>query len=87
MTAASLKLPGKLGDPNLTLATDPRTDPRVIASLAQSGMDAVEEAPSVGPGSPYAEILEYVGALEAGLRGPTARAWRTWQDSRRTRSR
>ncbi len=67
MTAASPKLPGRLGDPNLTLATDPRTDPRVIAALAQSGMDAVEEAPSVGPGSPYAEIIEYVGALEAGI--------------------
>ena len=30
-----LSLPGRLGDPNRTLKTDPRADPRLVAVLAR----------------------------------------------------
>ncbi len=64
MSASSPRLPGKLGDSNLTLATDPRLDPRLIAAVA--GVEAaLDEHAPVGPDSPYEEIIEYVGALES----------------------
>ena len=51
MSTSSPMLPGRLGNPSLTLATDPRLDPRLVAAVA--GMDAVlgEPAP-VGPRFP-----------------------------------
>lgn len=66
MSTSSSMLPGRLGNPNLTLATDPRLDPRLAAAVA--GMDAALGEPTpVGPASPYAEILDYIGALESEL--------------------
>ncbi len=32
--------PGRLGDPDRCLGTDPRSDPRMVAALAPFGMDA-----------------------------------------------
>lgn len=37
-TAARLNLPGRLGEPDMTLATDPRADPRMVAVLEPLGM-------------------------------------------------
>ena len=33
MTSRSARRPGRLGDPTLTLATDPRLDPRIVKVL------------------------------------------------------
>ena len=38
MTAARVNLPGRLGDPGMTLATDPRCDPRMAAALEPLGL-------------------------------------------------
>ena len=32
------QLPGRLGDPSMSLGTDPRTDPRLAAALSQLGL-------------------------------------------------
>ena len=37
-TAPRLSLPGRLGDPDLTLATDPRSDPRMVGVLEPLGL-------------------------------------------------
>ena len=38
MTTVRPSLPGRLGDPGMTLATDPRSDPRMVAVLEPLGM-------------------------------------------------
>ncbi|MYB04691.1 MAG: alpha/beta hydrolase, partial [Acidimicrobiaceae bacterium] len=38
MTTVRPNLPGRLGDPDMTLATDPRSDPRMVAVLEPLGM-------------------------------------------------
>ena len=35
-------LPGRLGNPNMTLAEDPRADPRMIAALAPLGIEHID---------------------------------------------
>ena len=65
MSASTPQLPGKLGDPSLTLATDPRLDPRLVEGAAYAD-DAVAEA-TMGPDSSYEEILENIGRIEAEL--------------------
>ncbi len=57
------QLPGRLGNPESTLATDPRTDPRLLPAL-----ELAELAPGVDPperGASYEEALEYCAAFEA----------------------
>ena len=70
MPSSSLRLPlpGRLGDPTLTLITDPRLDPRLAAALGGTEAVAGKQAP-VGPDSPYEEILGYIGAAESELDG------------------
>lgn len=59
----SQDLPGRLGDPSLTLAKDPRLDPRLVAAIA--GIEeALDAGSSVGPDSSYAEILDYTAQAE-----------------------
>ncbi|MEO6956313.1 MAG: alpha/beta hydrolase fold domain-containing protein [Antricoccus sp.] len=67
MTTA--ELPGRLGDRERTLATDPRMDPRLLATLAAFGLDNNGEPPPIGPDAPIAEILAYADAAEAGFGG------------------
>ena len=71
MSDYSPKLPGLLGDPNLALATDPRTDPRLVEVMmtAWGYGDLGELAVGGGPGSSYEELLEYFVAYEA-MSGP-----------------
>ena len=61
------KRPGRLGDPTMSLRTDPRTDPRTITALAPFGLDVPGAPPPVGPGSLRAEQLEFVADAEAGF--------------------
>jgi len=37
-TTATVNLPGRLGDPGMTVATDPRADPRMVAALEPLGL-------------------------------------------------
>ena len=50
------QLPGRLGDPSMTLLTDPRMDPRVVNLLAASGdlLDGIEPLDSTAS---YEEAL------------------------------
>lgn len=61
---AQSHLPGKLGNPELTLATDPRLDPALLSAVA--GMDeALDAPPAIGPDSSYEEVVAYAAAMEA----------------------
>jgi acetyl esterase len=62
-----LNLPGRLGDPNRTLKTDPRIDPRLVAALAPFGMDGPPPPVPVGVDSPLKAKLEYLAATEAAM--------------------
>ena len=57
-------LPGKLGDPSRTILNDPRTDPRIAATLEAVGnLGAGISIP--GPDASYQENLEYCATFEA----------------------
>jgi hypothetical protein len=57
-------LVGRLGDPNCTLGTDPRSDPRMVAAFAPLGLaDRLPDAP-VSVDSPLADRLAYAAAAE-----------------------
>ncbi|MDP6095885.1 MAG: alpha/beta hydrolase [Gammaproteobacteria bacterium] len=60
MSRSLPKLPGKLGNPNLTLATDPR----LAAVFAEGGI--VDDFP-LGADASYQEIVDHIGEMEAEL--------------------
>ena len=66
-TLGTVDLPGRLGDPERTLGTDPRADPRLVATLVALGLDGHTEPPPVSARSPRAEQLEFAAAAEAGF--------------------
>jgi acetyl esterase/lipase len=66
MSKLKPELPGRLGNPNLTLATDPRLDPILADFFAQDdSMDFAEV--SISADSSYEDVLAYVTELEQGL--------------------
>ena len=69
MTKISPLLPGKLNHPDLTLAADPRLDPRLAALFKQGeAMDAMlEESETVNADSSYEKALAYIGLLEENM--------------------
>ncbi len=69
MTTTHLTAPGRLGDPDRSLATDPRADPRLVAALAPFGMDGHGEPPPVDASSPYEELLAFCDEAEPGFQG------------------
>lgn len=61
--------PGRLGDPDRTLATDPRTDPSLLALMTQLGL-ADPGAPAPDPGTLDADTLRgAVGASDDAFTG------------------
>ncbi len=61
-----VKLPGRLGNPDATLATDGRVDPRIRRVLEASG--GLEPFPhGLTVTSTYEECLEWIGRMEASL--------------------
>ena len=62
-----LKLPGRLGNPDQTIGTDPRADPRMVAAMKPIGLDVPGPASPVGPDSPIEAILEVLQATEEGF--------------------
>lgn len=57
-------LPGRLGDPSLTLDRDPRADPRVIALLAPLGLAGQLEPAPVDGDSELDALLEFARVAE-----------------------
>jgi acetyl esterase/lipase len=68
-TSAISSLPGRLGDANRCLATDPRADARLVAAMAPFGLDRNAEPSPVGPNASLAERLAAAAAEEAGIGG------------------
>lgn len=62
---ARVQLPGRLGNPAMTLRDDPRADPRVVAALARHGLDVPPPPPPVALDAPLADLLAIAGAAEA----------------------
>ena len=56
--------PGRLGDASMSLKTDPRADPRMVAALAEFALDELAPAPAVTADSPLDEILDFITAAE-----------------------
>ena len=55
---------GRLADPDCTLGTDPRSDPRMIAALAPFGLDGLLPLPPVTPDSPLPDRVAYATEAE-----------------------
>ncbi|MCW2494464.1 alpha/beta hydrolase fold domain-containing protein [Jatrophihabitans sp.] len=66
---SELALPGRLGDPERSPATDPRIDPSLLAALATYGLDVVGDAPPVDRSTPIEQVLEFVLGVETGFGG------------------
>lgn len=64
--AAPVVLPGRLGDPGMTLATDPRSDPRMLAAMRPLGMDQRAPALPIGPDATLEQVLELMTVAEEG---------------------
>jgi acetyl esterase len=67
-------LPGRLGDSSMTLDSDPRTDPRLIAVLTPVGMAGPIEPGPVDGDSGLDALLEYAGVAEEDF-GPLLAEW------------
>lgn len=68
-TTVSPALPGRLGNPELDLRSDPRTKPRLLAALAAFGLDAPAGPPPLTRDDPVESVAEFVGQAEAGFEG------------------
>lgn len=58
---------GRLADPNCTIGTDPRADPRMVAALAPFGLDGMLPSPPVPLDAPMADRLSVVAATEKAM--------------------
>jgi len=58
---------GRLGNPDETLGTDPRTDPRLVATLAPFGLDGHGEPLPLDASAPLDQQLEFCAAAEQGF--------------------
>lgn len=57
-------LPGRLGNPDHSLASDPRSDPRMVAAMAPFGLHERPEAAPVSADSPIEELSAFCKAIE-----------------------
>lgn len=67
MSESRVHLPGRLGDPDRSIGTDPRTDARLVGLLRSLGMDGHGDPPPVTAESPYAEQLAFCDVAEGGF--------------------
>ena len=63
-TSAKINLPGRLGNEEMTLRTDPRTDPRMLDGMIAVGLDVPGEAPRVTLDSPLDQLFEFASGME-----------------------
>ena len=71
---ATAQLPGRLGDPGMTLGTDPRADQRMVAEMKRLGLADNTAPPPIPLDAPLDEVLSQIGPFEAGyidLFGPS----------------
>jgi acetyl esterase len=59
-------LPGRLGNPDLTLGDEPRADPRIVAALTASGLGGELPRPTVTASSTITEIRSFIALVEQG---------------------
>jgi acetyl esterase/lipase len=59
--------PGRLGNPSLTLGTDPRSDPRMVAAMTPFGLQNPTPPPPLDASAHRSAQLEYVAAAEQGF--------------------
>lgn len=59
-----LNLPGRLGDPAMTLRDDPRADPRMIAAFEPLGLDLAAPAAPLDRDSPLQDRRAYAAGFE-----------------------
>ena len=57
-------LHGRLADPDRSLATDPRADPRMVAALAQLGLDKHQPPAPIAADSPLEQRREFLAGTE-----------------------
>jgi hypothetical protein len=62
-------LPGKLGNSTMQLKDDPRADPRMVAKMAELGLDVDPAKPPVDMNSSSEELLAFAAGAEAGFEG------------------
>ena len=55
---------GRLANPDCSLGTDPRADPRMVQALAQFGMDALSPVLPLTVDSPLADRLAFTAEIE-----------------------
>ena len=67
MSTADVHRPGRLGDPDMTLGTDPRADPRMVAVLAAMGLDGHGEPSPVNDASAPDDLYAWVDEAEPGF--------------------
>jgi acetyl esterase len=60
-------LPGRLGNPDLTIATDPRADPRMVAAMAPLGLAERTPPQPVNMDTPLEQLHEFNLMAEAGF--------------------
>jgi acetyl esterase len=65
--AQASTLPGRLGHPDYELRTDPRSDPRMVATLAVFGLDGLVAPAPVSSADPLSARLEYITQAESGF--------------------
>lgn len=62
-------MPGRLVDPNSTIGTDPRADPRMVKALNMFDLDGHMPVPTVTPDAPMKDRLAVVAAIEKRMGG------------------
>ena len=60
-------LPGRLGNPDQVMKTDPRTDPRLVDACAPFNLDVALPPIPVNADSPLPEKLDFCAGSEAGM--------------------
>ena len=60
---------GRLADPERSLATEPRADPRMVAALAQLGLDKHQPAAPIAVDSPLEERRQFLADTESAFAG------------------
>jgi acetyl esterase/lipase len=63
---STVRLPGRLGNPDLTLRDDPRADPRMVAAMIPIGLADRTPPQPVGMDSPLDALHEFNSVAEAG---------------------
>ena len=66
---SDVELPGRLGAPDRSVATDPRMDPRMRATLAAYGLDTNGEPAPLPLDAPVEQIIAFADATEGAFAG------------------